>query len=336
MKYGSLFGGIGGFDLAAEWVGWENVFHCEWNNFARKVLGYYWPDSISYYDIKETDFTPWRGKVDIISGGFPCQPYSTAGKRLGTEDDRHLWPEMLRAVREAAPRWVVGENVRGLLNWNGGLVFDEVQADLEAAGYEVIPFLLPACAVNAPHRRDRIWFVAYAGSDGHERRGFGENRQKESKSKSQGDKRERVWDNNRGAGESGASTNTKSMRSTEQHSPKNPGQQVQTRRHTNGQNGKGASPDPDSNQRPKRGMHPPGPETTERHFSPFVTRGEREDWRDFPTQPPICGGNDGLPRELDGITFPKWRNESLKAYGNAIVPQVALQIFKAIHDYENA
>ena len=327
MRHGSLFSGIGGFDLAAEWVGWENVFHCEWNEFGRKVLGHYWPDSISYNDIKETDFTPWRGKVDIISGGFPCQPYSTAGKRLGTEDDRHLWPEMLRAIREAAPRWVVGENVRGLLNWNGGLVFDEVQTDLEALGYEVQPFLLPACAVNAPHRRDRIWFVAHAAGA-----------RVVQGSKQSGEigkqKRRGILSGSRTNGTSkGASAYTKSMRSTEQHSPKNPGQQVQTRRHTNGQNGKGASPDPGSKRFRQKGE---SAELGRERFGFNNAQSDRSTWQNFPTQPPICGGNDGLPRELDGITFPKWRNECIKAYGNAIVPQVALQIFKAIHDYENA
>jgi len=161
MRHGSLFSGIGGFDLASEWMGWENIFHCEWNEFGQKVLKYYWPKAITYNDITKTDFTIHRGTIDILTGGFPCQPYSSAGKRLGKEDSRHLWPEMLRTIREIQPTWVVGENVRGLTNWNGGLVFDEVQADLEAEGYEVTPFLLPACAVNAPHRRDRIWFVAF-------------------------------------------------------------------------------------------------------------------------------------------------------------------------------
>ena len=161
MTHGSLFSGIGGFDLASEWMGWENRFHCEWNEFGQKVLKHYWPKSESYGDITKTDFTIWNGRIDILTGGFPCQPYSSAGRRLGTEDERHLWPEMLRAIREIQPRWVVGENVFGLVNWNDGMVFDEVQADLETEGYEVQPYVLPAVAVNAPHRRDRIWFVAH-------------------------------------------------------------------------------------------------------------------------------------------------------------------------------
>ncbi|NBW22838.1 MAG: DNA (cytosine-5-)-methyltransferase, partial [Caulobacteraceae bacterium] len=164
MRHGSLFSGIGGFDLAAQWMGWENVFHCEWNEFGKRVLSYYWPNAISYNDITKTDFTIHRGGIDILTGGFPCQPYSMAGKRKGKADERHLWPEMLRAIREIQPRWVVGENVLGIISWNEGMVFDEVQADLEAEGYEVQPYVLPACAVNAPHRRDRVWFVAHAFS----------------------------------------------------------------------------------------------------------------------------------------------------------------------------
>src|ERR1043165_3670372 len=161
MKCGHLFNGIGGFALAAHWMGWDNVMHCEIDPFCNKVMNHHFPNSYQHEDIRTTDFTIWRGKLGLITGGFPCQPYSTAGKRKGKDDDRHLWPQMLRAIREISPRYVVGENVRGLTNWNGGLVFDEVQADLEAEGYEVLPFLLPAAGINAPHRRDRVWFVAY-------------------------------------------------------------------------------------------------------------------------------------------------------------------------------
>jgi DNA (cytosine-5)-methyltransferase 1 len=170
MTHGSLFSGIGGFEYAAQAMGWDNVFHCEINSFGQQVLKHHYPKSISYDDITKTDFSIHAGQIDIITGGFPCQPYSQAGKRLGKEDDRHLWPEMLRVIRQVQPRWVVGENVFGLINWNDGLVFDEVQADLEAEGYEVQPYVLPAVAVNAPHRRDRVWFVAYADKWGRRER----------------------------------------------------------------------------------------------------------------------------------------------------------------------
>lgn len=282
MRHGSLFSGIGGFDLAAEWCGWENVFHCEWNTFGQKVLKHHFPKSISYNDITKTDFTIHRGHIDIISGGFPCQPYSSAGKRLGKEDDRHLWPEMLRAIREIQPSWVVGENVRGLTNWNGGLVFDEVQSDLEAEGYEVLPFLLPACAVNAPHRRDRIWFVAFNS--------------KSSRSTSLG--KIFKWKDNESIGVCDVSKQKNAS------DTKNIGQEYAL-------------------------------ENGELERRRFRKSDKRNAWDSFPSVSPICGGDDGLPKELDGITFSKWRQESLKAYGNAIVPQVAYQIFKSICLYQN-
>ena len=286
MRHGSLFSGIGGFDLAAEWCGWENVFHCEWNTFGQKVLKHHFPKSISYNDITKTDFTIHRGTIDIISGGFPCQPYSSAGKRLGKEDERHLWPEMLRAIREIQPSWVVGENVRGLTNWNGGLVFDEVQSDLEAKGYEVLPFLLPACSVNAPHRRDRIWFIAYSNL-------YGLNK--------------RNCDNevNASKGRLDALSNI------------------------NESNGNGLITDTD-----KIGLQSKMEDGKLGRKLRFTKCDKRNMWDSFPSFYPICRGDDGLSGKLDGITFSKWREESLKAYGNAIVPQVAYQIFKSICQYQ--
>lgn len=161
MIHASLFSGIGGFDLAAEWAGWDNAFNCEIDTLCRKVLKYHFPNAAQYEDIKTTDFTVWRGKIDVLTGGFPCQPFSTAGKREGTADNRYLWPEMLRAIREIRPKWVVGENVLGIISWNGGMVFEQVHADLEAEGFEVQSFVLPACGVGAPHQRYRTWIVAY-------------------------------------------------------------------------------------------------------------------------------------------------------------------------------
>lgn len=137
MTHGSLFSGIGGFDLAAAWAGWTNVFNCEIDPFCRRVLKYHFPESEQYEDIRTTDFTVWRDCIDVLTGGFPCQPFSLAGKRKGTADDRYLWPAMLGVVRTVRPRWVVGENVLGIVNWSQGMVFEQVCADLEAAGYEV-------------------------------------------------------------------------------------------------------------------------------------------------------------------------------------------------------
>lgn len=163
-----LFSGIGGFALAARNVWGERhnvVSFCDIEPFAQKVLKKHWPNVPCHDDIKTMKGTDYAG-VTILTGGFPCQPFSNAGQRRGTEDDRHLWPQMLRIIQESKPEWIVGENVRGLINWNDGMVFDEVVFDLESSGYNVQPFLLPACAVDAPHRRERIWFVAHTKRDG--------------------------------------------------------------------------------------------------------------------------------------------------------------------------
>ena len=313
MTHGSLFSGIGGFDLAAEWMGWENVFHCEIAEFPRKVLKYHFPKSICYEDIKKTDFTKHRGEIDIISGGFPCQPYSNAGKRKGKDDDRHLWPEMLRVIREIQPRFVVGENVAGLLSWNNGMVFHEIITDLENEGYETQAFLIPACATNAPHRRDRIWFVAYSNGT-KQRNDIGENIRQEGE----------IWRGKEGNvfGElrsNGNVADTESKRTWEQSS-KDRGREDR-RFDNNGKEGNVANTDGFGLRRESNWIGK----------SKFNGKNyKRNDWENFPTQSPICGGDDGIPTELDGITFPKWRNESIKGYGNAVVPQVVYQIFKAI------
>lgn len=384
VKCGHLFNGIGGFALAAHWMGWSNVMHCEIDPFCNKVMNYHFPNSYQHEDIRTTDFTIWRGKLDLITGGFPCQPYSTAGKRKGKEDDRHLWPQMLRAIREIQPGWIVGENVRGLTNWNGGLVFDEVQADLEAEGYEVLPFLLPAAGVNAPHRRDRIWFVAHSNY-------LRINQQVESEKQPRGAE----------IGATGKTTCSETIANTignghqrangfgKDRCEKETGEGEEQREERNKENRERLWPDvggnvaagvttnPNSGQRCEGGLHSKGSETTTGHACTCDTRdaaagitadsnnidrrsrtgredGEKAnyscgDWQDFPTQPPICSGNDGLSIGLADWPVPsksgtrilkgkqaygRWRKESIKALGNAIVPQVVYQIFKAIEQWE--
>jgi len=178
MTHGSLFSGIGGFDLAAQWAGWTNVFNCEIDPFCQKVLKHHFPNSNQYGDIKQTNFSRYKGAVNVISGGFPCQPFSIAGKRRGTDDDRHLWDQMLRAISDVSPSWVVGENVLGIVNWSKGLVFEQVCLDLETEGYEIQPFVLPAASVGAPHQRYRVWFVAAKNTNTNGRHNI--NREEES------------------------------------------------------------------------------------------------------------------------------------------------------------
>ena len=303
MNHGSLFSGIGGFDLAAKWVGWSNILQCENNEFCQKILRYYWPKAKLYEDIKTTDFTIWQGKIDILTGGFPCQPYSHAGKRKGTEDDRHLWPEMLRAIREIQPSYIVAENVYGIVNWNEGLVFNEVQTDLEDEGYEVQPFILPACGKNAPHKRERIWIVAYNSNTG---------------SKSM--QRER---------ENGVYGFEFTANTQGPHKQRNGLCEKQQKREV------GRSCSRTNRKRTiansiKKGLEKlcGKSKNNEKKFKAF--KRNYNEWSEFPTQSPICSRDDGISSRLDGITFPKWRNESIKAYGNAIVPQVAYEIFKVI------
>ena len=298
MKQASLFSGIDGFGLAASWMGWETLFCCEINEFCLPILKYHFPKSIHYGDIKAVDFSIWRGKIDILTGGFPCQPFSVSGQRKGSDDDRYLWPEMLRAIREIRPTWVIGENVAGITSMvqpgseieveSQTFVFEEnnketlleqeyvietICKDLEREGYTVQPIIIPACAVGAPHRRDRVWFIANSNVE-------------------------------RFQGGESCGFNKKHIQS--ERSCK-----TQTSSDSNG-----------------IGLRTEGDGVGEPRL--VDKKSSNYDWRNFPTQSPICVRNDGIPYELGGITFSKWRVESLKAFGNAIVPQVYLEICKAI------
>lgn len=328
MTHASLFSGIGGFDYAAELAGWTNSFNCEIDPFCQTVLKYHFPDAKQYTDIRGTDFSVWRGRIDVLTGGFPCQPFSAAGKRKGTDDERHLWPEMLRAIRQIRPRWVVGENVFGITNWNAGLVFEQVCADLEAAGYKVQPYILPACGVDAPHQRYRVWFVAYRSDAGTKdlrrerenavhgfeavanahsndagRCGYGETGCEAGTHESKQEERERIWSFVERISGKGVASDAESEQ----------GEQLKSEQSNARSKGQGKL---------RRSCCPNGNIEWESY------------WQNFPTQSPVCSRNDGFSLRLDGITFSKWRQESIKAYGNAIVSQVVLQIFKAINEYE--
>jgi DNA (cytosine-5)-methyltransferase 1 len=249
---------------------------------------------------------------------------------------------MLRAIREIQPRWVVGENVLGLVNWSGGLVFHEVQADLEAAGYEVFPYVLPAVSVNAPHRRDRVWFVAHAINGGH-CTGRGTVEEKNGVQGIGGEAMGARKSDRTGISRDAADTNGVGHKGWATKSNSDEERQICQSEQNNGdgvwqsddgcRNGVGDVADT-SNKR-LQGCKVNGSvggigEIGNKQFTGCVP----SNWQNFPTQSPICSGDDELSRQLDGITFPKWRNESIKAYGNAVVPALVYQIFKTIEQYE--
>jgi DNA (cytosine-5)-methyltransferase 1 len=253
---------------------------------------------------------------------------------------------MRRIIREVQPRWVVGENVLGLVNWNGGLVFEEVQADLEAEGYEVQPFILPAASVgNCPHKRDRVWFVAYRTTaltqnpDCDGRRG-NEWQEKPCEWEQRNTcSRNNEWlQTNNGKAGPAPDTNHNGYATTKNGQGLGEGND----RNKAGQNyaiefeGRSVSDGvaPDTESRGQGMLRNEGEATgTRQSNKPLRSVCGIPNWENFPTQSPLCSRTNGISTELDGITFPKWRNESIKAAGNAIVPQVVFQIFKAINEY---
>lgn len=375
VKQVTVFSGIGGPELAAEWMGWENISHTEWNPFGQRVLNYYWPNAASHHDITKTDYTIYRGRVDVLTGGFPCQGFSLAGKRMGTDDDRYLWPEMRRAYNECKPRVIIGENVTGLLSMEdksgiyrdvfpkveGGKVVRTLECDyyekvytrqakmligticenLEEDGYEVQLFVIPAAAVGAPHKRERVWIIAYAIGDG-----YGCDHRAEQtgcapgESESIGKEWERVW---RNAGRIGTKKNAPnpggqqlqnwpSIGNGQDPTQKGTGMDYRVERHGH------IRDDAHANRQRLLGK-------VDRYRGAGFPRenGKADDWRNFPTQSPVCDGNDGISARLDpeavfeGVkanrkakAYTRWRTESLKAGGNAIVPQVIYQIFDAL------
>ena len=153
-----LFSGIGGFALAAQRAGWKTIGFAETDEYASKVLRKHWPDVPNHGDVRNVR----NIRADLITGGFPCQPFSCVGKQIGKDDDRYLWPEMRRIISESGAAWVCGENVPEL----DGVALGDVLADMEAIGYEVQTLEIPACGVGAPHKRRRLWIVAHRKSHG--------------------------------------------------------------------------------------------------------------------------------------------------------------------------
>lgn len=431
LVHGSLFSGFDAPSVAASWMGWENAFHCEINLFCNEILKYWFPNSEHYEDITKTDFRQWRGRIDILTGGFPCQPFSLAGQRKGADDNRYLWPHMLRAIQEIRPAWVIGENVAGILTMvqsgeetevgNQTSLFGEdnrkrillrqeyvvetICKDLEREGYSVQPLLIPACSVGAPHRRDRVWFVAHRTDSGTkevrqkrknnvlsdriapdtdlDRRRNGKNKQKQfTKCKGTPDdcfsSKDGIVTNTNGnrhlscgtckesercrCGNDGESKKRKqsSKWANGLHGfPRNasnsecPGgrqvhEEIQSKEsngHSFNSNGCEWNVAYSSTQRLSALRFPSNTKTEgwkDEDGQPLQSSSNArgtllaEWWQNFPTQSPICRGNDGLPFDVDDLSIPftKWRQESVKGYGNAIVPQVILEIFKAIEEIE--
>jgi DNA (cytosine-5)-methyltransferase 1 len=334
MRHGSLFSGIGGFDLAAQWMGWENVFQVEWDRWCQKVLAKNFPDALRFGDIVEFNnklengeiitntfsdgcedrYTKARrterqgeqrgvcefersgtqsiniGHIDIITGGFPCQPFSHAGKRKGVADERYLWPEMLRTIRILKPSFVVGENVAGLVSMDNGKTLDAILFDLEDEGYQVESFIIPACAIGAWHRRDRIWIVANRKSQFSSTDTF---------RKSCGQKQRKF----RGMGsETDVSQGIDSIDTRDC---------VITNPFCGGQ--------------PRQGESFDAINTKEAEIRQTTEPGNGCTPDQWSTEPSVGRVANGIPNRVD----------RLKGLGNAIVPQIALQLFKAIAEYKN-
>ena len=329
MLHIDLFSGIGGFAIAADrvWHGIEHVF-VEYDQFCQAILRKHYPNSTIHGDIRtfiadteregrEGELRDTEGqhrlrggsredeKPFLVTGGFPCQPFSHAGRRKGTSDDRYLWPEMFRVIQLYRPTWVIAENVRGLVTWNYGMVLETVCTDLENEGYEVQPFIIPACAVGAPHRRDRVWIIAHTTDYGQRGEKQGINGTSDSISQEY-----RTQD-----------STTRELERTDSD-----GEIVQlvtdTRRERR-------------SARASENVRPAGKEPEQQNSSNSGF-GWNRDWREVALATCYDGVDDGLPRQMDGVTISgaRHRKERLKACGNAIVPQVAEQIMIAMRDCE--
>ena len=338
IKHASLFSGIGAPELAAYWLGWQNVFHCEISEFCKTILNYWYPNSIGYENIKTTDFKKWQGEIDVLTGGFPCQPFSSAGQRLGANDDRYLWPEMLRAIREIQPSFVIGENVAGILTMvqpteavkvgctpslfeeNDNIyrkeqqfVVETVCTDLEREGYSVQPFVIPACSVGAPHQRDRVWFIAQrnaSNSCNTRTKGLQERKAEVLSS--------RVTTDTLCAGFQETRRELKAERIA---------RYIQQDGLVANSDGKRWQESYDEDGQSE------GAQKAESRTEQFSRTNCSQDWwRDFPTVSPVCIGNDGLPFDVSRLTISlaRWRQETIKALGNSMVPQVVYELFKAI------
>ena len=355
MRHLDLFSGIGGFAYAIDEVFYDQkITHtfCEIDPFCRAVLRKHWHGAEIITDVRTLADTADRrcehesvhsrgGKekagtgeistlisnscLDILTGGFPCQPFSQAGLRKGTSDERHLWPAMLAIISKFRPRWVVAENVKGLLTISDGLVFESVCSDLEREGYEVQPFIIPACAVGAPHRRDRVWIVANRKCEG------------QQKLKQQNDSANRTkieaGTDNRPERQDSPAPHTISQRGGTRWTKRTRQQRRASPIITDSQD---HADDTEHERLEGRSRENQRPQGRKAKTGPTSAPDWSLDWREVATSTCSLRMDDGLPVELDGLKLSKARHrvERLKSLGNSIVPQVAMTLFSAIKAVE--
>jgi len=332
-----LFSGIGGFSLGLERAGFKTVVFCEQDKFCQKVLNKHWPEIPIEPDIKTFDGKKYAGAF-ILTGGFPCQPFSCAGKRRGKEDERALWPEMFRVIQEVRPTWIIGENVAGFI----GMGLDDSISDLEREGYSVQAFIIPACAVNAPHRRDRVWICAHSLNSEH-RTERGQIREEDGL---QGINREALRSGRIERTDSHApdTTNTgvENVRKPEICSVQNAdasdsegresGKQTESEGRENISRGN-QQVITDTGNEGLQGRERPGSHGEGQAAHGSITERNNtwdEPWLEVAAR--LCTLDDGLP---NGLPRPRgWRNAALKAVGNAVVPQIPEILGRAIMEIE--
>jgi DNA (cytosine-5)-methyltransferase 1 len=298
-----LFSGIGGFALAAQWAGFSTVGFAEVDSFCTKVLKKHWPQIKNYGDVRNINAI---GHLDLITGGFPCQPFSNAGKKKGTQDDRYLWPEFRRIIQSCHPRWVVAENVTGIVD----MELDNILDDLENSGYETQSFVIPACALQAPHKRERVWIVAHSNR---ERCDNGFNHPKWRSLLNDWERDVKTLQEN-WAGFFPKSWKTFNFQNWFRPFTDSDGEQCSSQY----QNQKAFAERFKRSDDTREVGYATRPATASRHAGQLRQHETQFNWQE--SQPPIPGVDDGIPDIVD-------RN---KALGNAIVPQVVYPILRLI------